>query len=165
MRTVHWLFVISLALFVSGVGFVIAAGRVTRSATPVAAAAQGPAVPSIATVKQIMQGMVSPASAVIWNSVATTVSAKGVEETRPETDDDWAHVGANAAVLVESANLLTMSDRAPDKGDWVTMARDMANAANKALEFAGKKDAEGILAVGEELNVTCDKCHERYSRN
>ncbi len=45
------------------------------------------------------------------------------------------------------------------------MARDMAEAAQKALKAAEAKDAEGILAVGEELNVSCDKCHERYSRN
>ena len=41
-RTLQWLFLVSVLLFVSGIGFVIAAGRTVRSAapaTPVTAAA------------------------------------------------------------------------------------------------------------------------------
>ena len=34
MRTVHWLFVVSVALFVSGIGFVIAGGRTVQVAAP-----------------------------------------------------------------------------------------------------------------------------------
>src|SRR5258705_9167014 len=41
MRTIYWLFGISVALFISGIGFVIAGERTARAATP--AAAGGPA--------------------------------------------------------------------------------------------------------------------------
>ena len=34
MRTVYWLFVVSVALFVSGIGFVIAGGRTVQVAAP-----------------------------------------------------------------------------------------------------------------------------------
>jgi hypothetical protein len=164
MRTVHWLFVLSLLLFVSGVGFVIAAGRTARTA-PSPAGAAAPALPPVADVKQVMGGIVAPAAAFIWNSVATTVSAKGIEETRPETDDDWAKLATSAAVLAESANLLRQGGRAPDNADWPRMAQAMGEAAGKAMKAAAAKDVEGILAVGEEINITCDTCHERYSRD
>src|SRR5205823_7830243 len=39
MRIVHWLFVVSVALFVSGIGFVIAGARAARQAPAVEAAA------------------------------------------------------------------------------------------------------------------------------
>jgi hypothetical protein len=167
MKAIHWLFVVSAALFVSGIGFVLAAERTARtaaaSAAPAATAAR--AVAPVATVKQVMDGIVSPAAMFIWDSVATTISASGTEEKRPETDDDWAQVATNAALLVESANLLVDPERALDDQDWPAMAKAMADAASKALDAAKKKSPDAILEMGDELNQTCDRCHERYSRN
>jgi hypothetical protein len=167
MRAIHWLFVVSAALFVSGIGFVLAAERTARSASA-ASAAPAPAVRAakpVASVKQVMDGMVSPAAMFIWDSVSTTVSAAGTEEKRPRTDEDWAQVATNAALIVESANLLVDAELALDDKDWPPMATAMAVAAGKALEASRNHDAERILEVGDELNQTCDRCHERYSRN
>ena len=163
MRTLYWLFLVSVLLFISGIGFVIAAGRTVRAAGPAAADAVATAAP-VATVRQIMFGMTMPAAQTIWDSVSTIVSAKGVEENQPRTDEEWAVVGASAAVLAESANLLTVGDRAIDKGDWMKMAHALGDTARKALAAAEKKDPQGILDVGEEINTTCDACHERYNR-
>ena len=157
--------VISMVLFVSGIAFVIAAERTARSAAPASAPETAMAAPPVATVKQLMQGMVMPATAVIWDSVSTTVSAAGVEERMPRTDEEWAEVAANAAVLVESANLLLQPPRAVDNDDRPKMAKAMAAAGTKALEAAKAKSINGILSVGEEINTTCDNCHERYSRS
>jgi creatinine amidohydrolase/Fe(II)-dependent formamide hydrolase-like protein len=164
-RPFYWLFAISVALFVSGIGFVIAAERTARSAAPVEAAVSLRAAPPVANVKQIMNGVVMPSAGFIWDSVATIVSGDGVEERRPRSDEEWAQVATSAAMLVESANLLVDGDRAVDRGDWVKMAQAMAESGQKALEAAKAKSPDGILAVGEEINVTCDNCHERYSRN
>ena len=164
-RPVHWLFVVSVVLFVSGVGFVIAGARAILTVPPPVVATETPKIETAATVKQIMRAIVMPAAATIWDSVATTISEKGVVDTRPENDEAWATVAANAAVLAESANLLVDSHRAPDKGDWVTMARAMADAANSARKAAESKNIEGILEVGETINKTCDNCHGRYSRS
>ena len=163
MRTLHWLFLVSVLLFISGIGFVIAAGRSAKLA-PAAPAAATPTVPPVATVKQVMRGITMPTAQVIWDSVSTIVSSKGVEENVPRTDAEWANVGANAAALAESANLLMTGDRAVDKGDWVKFATTLRASALKALNSADKKDAPGILAVGEEINASCDACHERYQR-
>ena len=162
MRTLHWLFLVSVLLFISGIGFVIAAGRTAKSAPATAAAA--PAAPPVATVKHIMRGITMPAAAAIWDSVSTIVDRDGVHENRPRTDEEWAGVSASAAVLAESANLIVSGNRAVDRGDWVKFATALRDSANKALKAADSKDPAGILAVGEEINASCDACHERYQR-
>ena len=162
-RTVQWLFLISVLLFVFGIGFVIAAGRTLRTA-PASTAAAAPAAAPVATVKQVMRGITMPAAATIWDSVSTIVDLKGVTENVPRTDAEWAVVGANAAVLAESANMLMTGDRAVDKGDWVKFATALRDSAQTALKAADAKDPPGILAVGEVINASCDACHERYQR-
>jgi hypothetical protein len=161
MRIVHWLFLVSVALFISGIGFIIASARGGPDAAP---AEQGPPVTPVATVKQIMAGITTPAAYVVFDSVATIVDSKGVLEKQPRTDEEWAAVGAGAAALIESANLLLMGNRPIDQGDWVTMTKAMADAGQTALKAAEAKNPEGILAAGETINQTCDTCHEKYSR-
>jgi hypothetical protein len=119
MRTVHWLFVISAALFISGIAFIIAGARTAQAAAP--AEAQAPAITPVASVKQIMAGISSPAATAVFDSVGTVVDATGIHEKAPSTDTEWAALGASAAALVESGNLLVMGDRAVDRGDWIKM--------------------------------------------
>ena len=163
MRTVYWLFVVSVALFVSGIAFIIAGERTARAATPAAAAAALDVAP-VATVKQIMIGITNPSAYVIYGAVGTKSTAKGIEEIAPQSDEDWAKVGSAAAAVIESGNLMMMGNRAIDKGDWVKMTRDMMDQGQKAMKAAEAKDKDGIVAAGGDLNTTCDNCHARYSR-
>src|SRR5436309_2269347 len=64
-----------------------------------------------ATVKDIMDSMIDPGADVLWNSVATIVSAAGTEERAPRTDEEWASVKRSAVQLVEATNLLLMRER------------------------------------------------------
>jgi hypothetical protein len=164
MKTVYWLFVVSVALFVSGIAFVIAGERTARAATPAATAAAAPEVTPVATVKQIMIGITNPAAFVVYEAVGTKSSAKGIEEIAPQNDEEWAKVGSAGAAVVESGNLILMGNRAIDKGDWVKMTNDMIEQGKKAMKAAEAKDKEGIVAAGGDLNNTCDNCHARYSR-
>jgi hypothetical protein len=159
MRTVHWLFVVSAALFVSGIGFVVAAGRTTQQAPPVQRL-----VTPVASVRQIMNGITGPAAAVVFASVGTVISYEGVRETVPRTDAEWQAVGDSAAALVESGNLLMMGSRAADNGDWITISQAMIEASKVALKAIEAKDAEALLFSGEAINDSCDNCHQRYQR-
>jgi hypothetical protein len=162
-RTLQWLFLVSVLMFISGIGFVIAAGRTAKTAAPAEAAA-APAVPTVANVKHVMLAMTMPNAAAIWDSVSTIVDDKGITENQPRTDEEWAAVEASAAVLAESANMLLSKDRAVDSGNWAKFATELRNSSNTALAAAQKKDPEGILAVGEVINESCDACHESYLR-
>jgi len=161
MRTVQWLFVISAALFICGIGFVIASARTARTATPVAEAL---VTTPVASIKQIMNGIVMPDAYVIYEAVGTKSSAAGVEEIAPQNDNEWAKIANSAAAVVEAGNLLLMGDRALDKGDWVKMTRAYMDAGTKALKAAEAKDKDGIVDAGGDLNTTCDNCHARYQR-
>src|SRR5215467_3034793 len=64
-----------------------------------------------ATIKDIMDSMVDPGSDYIWDAVETTVSAKGIEEKAPHTDEEWKQVRNHAIMLLEATNLLQMPGR------------------------------------------------------
>ena len=152
--------VVSVALFVSGIAFVIAGARATRLATPVSA----PVAIPVASVAQIMNGITGPAATVVYDAVGYVVTAEGMEETVPQNDEEWAVIANNAAALVESGNLLLLGDRAVDDGDWVTITRALIEAGTTALHAAEAQDVEGILAIGADINTTCDDCHAQYQR-
>src|SRR5215470_15378835 len=64
-----------------------------------------------ATIKDIMDALVDPSADELWESVATTVDAKGMHERLPRTDEDWKLVRRSAIRLVEASNLLLISPR------------------------------------------------------
>ena len=160
MRVVYWMLAVSVALFVSGIGFVIAGARATRLATPVSA----PVAMPVASVKQIMNAITGPAATVVYDAVGYVVTAEGIEEIIPQNDEEWTVIANSAAALVESGNLLLLGDRAVDDGDWVTITRALIDTGTTALRAAEAQDVEGILAVGVDINTTCDDCHAQYQR-
>lgn len=161
MRTVHWLFVVSAALFVSGIGFLVVSARTAQRP---AAVVQAPVMKPVASVRQIMQGIVGPAAKVVFESVSTTVSFEGVEEKAPKTEAEWEAVGNSAAALVESANLMMVGNRAID-ADWTKISQALADAGVVALKAIEAKNAEALLASGEAINESCNACHRKYSRS
>jgi len=153
--------VVSVALFVSGIGFVIAGARSGQVASPV----EGPVTTPVASVMQVMNGITGPAAVVVYNAVGYIVDADGVQEIVPQNDEEWAVIADSAAALVESGNLLLLGDRAVDDGEWVTITRRLIDTGTTALRAAEAQDVEGILAIGSDINETCDDCHAIYQRN
>src|SRR5687768_18071717 len=100
MRTLQWLFLVSALLFVSGIGFVIAAGRTVRAAAP-AAGPVAPAVPPVANVKHVMLAMTMPNAAAIWDSVSTIVDAKGVTRSEEHTSELQSRLHLVCRLLLE----------------------------------------------------------------
>ena len=166
MRLSDKLFLVSVLLFVCGIGFIVAAERTRRTATPAAEAAPAEvrAAPPIANVRQLMTGLIQPAADHVWESVSVTVSAEGTNEKQPRTDEEWAQVATNAALLVESATLLLQGNRAIDGGDWATYSREMATASQEALKAAESKNVQGLFEVGEKIYRACTDCHGKYLR-
>lgn len=164
MKTINWLFAVSVALFVGGIAFIIAGERTARAATPAAAAAAPVETAPVATIKQIMIGVTNPAAFVVYGAVGTSSTAKGIEEIVPKNDEEWFKIESAAAAVAESGNLILTGNRAIDKGDWVKMTRDMMGKAQLAMKAAQAKDKDKIVETGGDLNTTCDNCHAKYSR-
>ena len=163
MKPRHWFFAVGVLFYLVGIGFVIAGARAAREAPPREQPAAA-AVTSVATVKQIMKGIVGPAANTVFNAVSTTVTAKGIEDKAPETAEEWEIVGNSAAALIESGNLLLHGIRVVDKGDWVKMSQQMIEAARVALKAVEAKSADQVLASGDAINNSCDTCHRKYQR-
>ena len=159
---VQWLFLVSVALFISGIAFIIAGAREGRPQP--STNAEIPAIPPIASVKQIMNAIVLPNANVIYNAVGTTITGTKVEETAPRNDKEWAAVGDSAAAIVESGNMLLVGDRLVDKREWLSYTQRFIAAGKAALAAANEKKPDGVLAAGGDLNDTCDACHEKYQR-
>lgn len=159
---VQRLFLVSVALFISGIAFIIAGARAARVNPP--AHADVPPAPPVATIKQIMNAIVLPNANVIYNAVGTTIDGTKVEETVPKNDKEWSAVGDSAAAIVESGNMLLVGDRFIDKREWLSYTQRFIAAGKAALAAATEKKPDGILAAGGDLNETCDACHEKYQR-
>ena len=90
MRTIHWLYLVTVMLFVASVALFVkgasSSGRIAREAT------------EVATVKQIMDGIVMPSAQVVFDAVAIITTVEGTEERQPRTETEWARVGASAAI-------------------------------------------------------------------
>jgi hypothetical protein len=144
----------------------------------------------VGTVHDIMEGIVDPASDVLFDAVATDITAAGIHEKRPQTDEEWARVEGNALMLAESANLLKMPGRkvappgvqtksegpdAPeltpeeiqakidaDRAKWLKLATNLQEQARKTHAAAQRKDADAVFALGEDIDMACEECHLEY---
>jgi hypothetical protein len=160
MRVGQWLFLVSAALFIAGIAFLVASTRPTGERP----AAETVVTTPVASVLQIMRGITAPAARSVFDSVATIITPKGTEERAPRTAEEWDAVGDSAAALVESGNLLMLGERAIDKGDWMSMSRALMDASRVALEATKAKNVEALFNSSEAINTSCENCHERYQR-
>ena len=179
MRRFHGVLLLSVAVFAI-------AAACNQAAPPPAPPQESPFRPT-ATIKDIMDSIVDPSADVLWESVATIVSAKGVEERRPKTDEEWANVRRNAIRLLEASNLLIMDGRhvakageksenpgielepeqmeklmTDDRASFLKLARGLYDAAVPALKAIDAKNAEGLLDAGEGIDMACESCHLKY---
>ena len=139
------------------------------------------------TVKDVMDSIVDPAADFIWEAVETTVSVKGIEEKKPQNDEEWKEVRRHAIMLLEATNLLQMPDRhvakpgekaddpnvelAPeqiedminkDRATWNKYAQGLHDATAAAFKAIEAKDAEALLNNGDAIDTACENCHKHY---
>jgi len=163
MRLVHAFFLVSVLLFVSGIGFVIAGARAARQGQ-VSSAPAAPTLTPVATVKQIMTLLVAPAATTVFASVGTTITAEKIDERRPETDAEWEEVADSAAALVEAGNLMLMGSRAVDQENWAKYARELIDTSLVTLNAARAKDPTAVFDSCEAIYNSCNGCHATYMR-
>ncbi|MDH3285722.1 MAG: hypothetical protein OEQ13_13405 [Acidobacteriota bacterium] len=146
-----------------------------------------PAFQTTATIEEIMRHLVDPAADAIWESVVTEVTAEGVIDHIPETDEDWASLRGHALTLVESTNLLLMRERrvaspgsrselpgvdlepeqieallAENRAAWDQFVGGLHTSGLVVLEAVDRRDVEALLVAGDGLDLACENCHVRY---
>lgn len=109
-----------------------------------------------------MRIVLDPAADVIWGSAGQVITADGVEDLAPTTDEGWLQVAHAAAVAAESGNLLMLPGRARDEGEWMEISRGLVRAGHRARIAAEAQDADALFAAGGLLYNVCVSCHQQY---
>ena len=108
--------------------------------------------PSIATVTELMQAMIIPASNRIFD----------VPRHPPGDDEGWTAVRNSAVILAESGTLLLRQGRAKDSETWITTSQALSAAGEAALVAARSRDVDGVSDAGNLLIDSCERCHEEH---
>jgi len=116
----------------------------------------------VATLEEVMHGMVIPNADVVWESTGTILTVKGTEEFQPKTEDDWIHVEASATTVMEAGNLLMMEGRAKDNGKWMERCLALVDAADSVRKAAKAHDKDALFTRGGDLFDACQACHFTY---
>jgi hypothetical protein len=148
----RWMLVASIGLFGATLWLVV--GGAPRGTAP-----------PVASVRQLMDVVVTPASKVVYDAVSTVSTSAGTIETAPKNDDEWRVVAANAAVLAEAGALLMAKGRAQAEDAWMKPAQALIEGATHALAAAKTKNVEALLDGGGEIAAACDACHAEYLPN
>ena len=115
------------------------------------------------------------------------MSAAGIEEKQPRTDEEWKNVRHNAIRVIEATNLLMMDGRQvakpgeksdnpgielqpqeiqdlinKDRPTFIKWATALRNAAIPALNAIDKRDPAALGDAGEQMDSVCENCHLKY---
>jgi hypothetical protein len=141
----------------------------------------------IFTIRDIMKAMVEPRADALWNAVATTSTATGIETKAPSTDEEWASLRHEAVVLVEAMNAIqspgrrvarpgetskdTAVELAPeqiqvlidqDRAGWAKFAGALQDSVMEAVKTIDAKDVDGLSNAGSGIDSACENCHQKY---
>ncbi len=143
---------------------------------------QPPFLPT-ATIQDLMDSEIDPAADFIWESVGTVITAAGIEDRQPRTNEQWKELRRKAITLVEATNLLFIpgrhvaSNEFPSAGPGVLssaeierkLARDRASfnafalslreVALRELTAVDHRDVAAIADAGEAMDGICEACH------
>lgn len=110
-----------------------------------------------------MSLILEPASDILWDSGGWVLDAAGYEELFPTTDDGWDYVRAQAAIVVETGNLLALPERALDNDAWLIYSNGLSDAGLLAMDAAESKNEEAFFEAGGQIYSVCTACHQAYN--
>jgi len=140
-----------------------------------------------ATLQEIMTSIIDPNADEVWNSVATIITATGIEERSPQTDEEWQAVRRHAVTLAETSNLLIIEGRqiaapgastssvpaeasaeeiqaniAAHRQEFVARAHALQAATQQAIAAIDAKNTEELVRVGGVIDQACEGCHVQF---
>jgi hypothetical protein len=177
------------ATVLMGVGAMLAACAPKPATEAAAPAANAPPLKPVASVLDLMLGIIDTNADDLWESVATVSTEKGIEERQPRTPEEWKKVRFQALALIEGANLLMMEgrvvahpgqqlDEPGGQGDFtpeqsqaavdasrstfVAYARALRDTAELMLKAIENQNPDGMLEAGGALDEACEQCHLKF---
>lgn len=109
------------------------------------------------SVKEIMNGLITPTTTTIWGAYQL------------ETDAQWQEVRNAALSVIAAGNLLQIGGAGEgevataSEADWKRYNQQMIEAARLVILVADNKDEEALSAAGNDaLYPPCESCHQQY---
>lgn len=109
------------------------------------------------SVKEIMNGLITPTTTTIWGAYQL------------ETDAQWQEVRNAALAVIAAGNLLQFGGaqegevETAAESDWKTYNQQMIEAARLVITAVNNKDEEALSAAGNDsLYPPCESCHQQY---
>jgi cytochrome c556 len=142
-----------------------------------AATAAAPKPQALATLGQLMKGILFPSSNVIFaaqgdNPADVKPAADPSTSTNPlaSTYGKWEAVENAALAIAEAANLLTIPGRKCSNGrdvpvqnaDWAKLVQGVRDAGMVSYKAAQSKNQDNILMAADVLANACASCHDKY---
>ena len=164
-----------IACMFFGIG--ISASLMAQTPAPARPTAAAPAMQVKAELRQLMRGILYPASNVIFaaqsENPADVPPAKDPSmATNPlaSTYGKWEAVENSALALSEAANLLMLPGRKCANGlpvplknvDWAKFVQGLRDAGTAAYKAAQTKNQDKIVDVADVMTTACANCHDKY---
>jgi hypothetical protein len=134
-----------------------------------------------------MSAMVMPSANDLWNAVSSSVTAKGIEEKAPKTEQEWNDVRGKAITIIEASDLILIPGRrvapagavnkepsvnlspeqiekriAEDPASWAKFAHAMHDSVLPALKAIDAKNAMALSDAGADIDQACENCHLKF---
>lgn len=109
------------------------------------------------TVKEVMNGIITPTTATIWGAYQL------------ETEAEWQEVENAALAVIGAGNLLAMGGSAEgevllsQEAEWRDSNSAMIAAARAVIEAVEARDEDALSEAGNNaLYPPCESCHQKY---
>lgn len=117
---------------------------------------------AVVDTKTLMDAVIEKQANIVWESVGTFITPDGVDERRPQTDQDWKNIRDAAVNITESANLLLLSPRIQAGEQWLQFTKELIAQGERMIAAADKKSADDVFNVGADLYDACVNCHTNF---
>jgi hypothetical protein len=128
----------------------------------VGCSAQAPPFKPVVDTKTLMASVVEKQANIVWESVGEVATLDGVQELRPQTDEQWQNIRDAAVTITESANLLMIPPRAQDNQEWMGAAAGLITQGERMISAIDRRSTKDVFDVGADMYEACVHCHVQY---
>lgn len=139
------------------------------------------------TIQEIMTAVIDPNIDFVWNSVSTVATAQGIEEKRPQTEEDWQAIKQHAQVVLEAANLLVIEGRpvanagantssggaelsakeietliSRNQEEFIARSHGLHRAMQEVIAAIDRRDVDALEKAGGSVEQACELCHTQF---
>jgi len=114
------------------------------------------------SISELMLLVANPAVEILRETVSTPTDAQGIEMNYPTTESGWEFLLKQSALIIETGNVMAFRNFDPSRDNWIQNSRAVSDAGVRLLNAVTARDKEEYEIAINELNSSCDGCHEYY---